>query len=360
MWLRENPVLIPLYRPLNGFGLSTQTLSTMKLMFYLPLLIIICTSLPSYLVVAFQQAASSSSSSIPKSIISSSVYKISPHHLHNQNKHHHRLPLLFAAEAVEDIDNTSTQTDNSNNKMMKILGICGGIGSGKSTACELMVDKLGCVARIDADKLAHCVYEPGSQSIRDIVEEFGKDILQSTSSSNSDTDGGSNNTVEIDRQKLGAIVFSDPKAMSKLERIVWPHVRAKIEDRIAEITSEYQSKSTMSENEIIIVEAALLLETDWHDLLDGLWVIQASPSVAVKRLMENRGLTEEEAMVRIKAQQKRRGFGSCAEGKDCLSDELRVEIDKGVVTAVVRNDGTLDELQEALGKTLSDTASLKR
>ena len=62
----------------------------------------------------------------------------------------------------------------------------------------------------------------------------------------------------------------------------------------------------------------------------------------------------------IKAQQKRRGFGVSVEGKDCLSDELRDEIDKGVVTAVVRNDGTLDELQEALGKTLSDTAALKR
>lgn len=330
-------------------------------MFYLSLLIIICTSLPSYLVVAFQPAVSTSTS-ISKSIISSSAYKISPHHLHNQNKRHHRLPFLFAAEAVEDIDSASTQTDNSNSKKMKILGICGGIGSGKSTACELMVDKLGCVARIDADKLAHCVYEPGSQSIRDIVEEFGKDILQSSSNSNNDADS-SNDTAEIDRQKLGAIVFSDPKAMSKLERIVWPHVRAKIEDRIAEITSEYQSKSSssMSENEIIIVEAALLLETDWHDMLDGLWVVQASPSVAVKRLMENRGLTEEEAMVRIRAQQKRRGFGGSVEDKDCISDELRDEIDKGVVTAVVRNDGTLDELQEALRKTLSDTvAALKR
>jgi len=210
-----------------------------------------------------------------------------------------------------------------------------------------MVDKLGCVARIDADKLAHCVYEPGSQSLQDIVAEFGNDILQS------------NDSAEIDRQKLGAIVFSDPKAMSKLERIVWPHVRTKIEERIGEIATEYQS-STPSENEIIIVEAALLLETDWHDMLDGLWVVQASPSVAVQRLMENRGLTEEDAMVRILAQQKRRSLLSKDEGSECISDELRDEIQKGIVTAVVTNDGTMEELQKTLEKTLCDATAFKK
>lgn len=209
-----------------------------------------------------------------------------------------------------------------------------------------MVDKLGCVARIDADKLAHCVYEPGSQSLQDIVAEFGNDILQS------------NDSAEIDRQKLGAIVFSDPKAMSKLERIVWPHVRTKIEERIDEIATEYQS-STPSENEIIIVEAALLLETDWHDMLDGLWVVQASPSVAVQRLMENRGLTEEDAMVRIRAQQKRRSLLSKDEDSECISDELRDEIKKGIVTAVVTNDGTMEELQKTLESTLCDAAAFK-
>lgn len=231
---------------------------------------------------------------------------------------------------------------------MKILGICGGIGSGKSTACQLMVDNLGCVARIDADKLAHCVYEPGSQSLQEIVAEFGNDVLVG---------------AEIDRQKLGAIVFSDPNAMSKLEKIVWPHVRTKIEERINEITAEYQSSSTSSstvgDNEIIIVEAALLLETDWHDMLDGLWVVQASPSAAVKRLMENRGLTEEDALVRIRAQQKRRSLLSKSEDSECISDELRDEMEKGIVTAVVTNDGTMEDLQEKLEKTLCDDAAFK-
>jgi len=255
---------------------------------------------------------------------------------------------LFSQAAV-DLDKTALTVSK-----MKILGICGGIGSGKSTACQLMVDKLGCVARIDADKLAHCVYEPGSQSLQEIVSEFGKNILLSDDSSD-------DHAAQIDRQKLGAIVFSDPKAMSKLERIVWPHVRTRIEERIKEITNDYlSSPSTTSENEIIIVEAALLLETDWHDMLDGLWVVQASPSVAVKRLMENRGLTEEDALVRIRAQQKRRSLLSKDEDGECISDELRNEIDKGIVTAVVTNDGTLDELQKALEKTLCDAAAFKR
>ncbi|KAL7427445.1 hypothetical protein ACHAXM_000858 [Skeletonema potamos] len=324
--------------------------------YFLPLLIItICTRLqPSS---AFQPTSSSASALVTTlSSISSSFrstlksnrceQKIISQHQRRQN----RLSWspLFGAAAVD-----YNKTALSVNKM-KVLGICGGIGSGKSTACQLMVDKLGCVARIDADKLAHCVYEPGSQSLQEIVAEFGKNVLLSGDSSD-------DHAAEIDRQKLGAIVFSDPKAMSKLERIVWPHVRTRIEERIKEITTEYQSsQSTTSDNEIIIVEAALLLETDWHDMLDGLWVVQASPSVAVKRLMENRGLTEEDALVRIRAQKKRRSLLSKDEDGECTSDELRNEIEMGIVTAVVTNDGTLDELQNALEKTLCDATAFKR
>eukprot|EP00985_Skeletonema_marinoi_P004484 scaffold1955_cov122-Skeletonema_marinoi.AAC.12 len=302
--------------------------------FFLPLLIITWTTLHS--TSAFQ---STSSASISSSCRSTCEQNTKLQHYQRCQNRQSWSPLFSAAS--EDHEITTPLVSK-----MKILGICGGIGSGKSTACQLMVDKLGCVARIDADKLAHCVYEPGSQSLQDIVAEFGNDILQS------------NDSAEIDRQKLGAIVFSDPKAMSKLERIVWPHVRTKIEERIGEIATEYQS-STPSENEIIIVEAALLRETDWHDMLDGLWVVQASPSVAVKRLMENRGLTEEDAMVRIRAQQKRRSLLSKDEDSECISDELRDEIEKGIVTSVVTNDGTMEELQKTLESTLCDAAAFK-
>lgn len=316
--------------------------TTMVISFF-PLLIITWTGL--HFSSAFQSTSYASTTSFtslcrPNLKSNSSEHKTISLPLRNKNSQS-RSPLFTVATDDHEI------TTPGVNKM-KILGICGGIGSGKSTACQLMVDNLGCVARIDADKLAHCVYEPGSQSLQDIVAEFGNDILIG---------------AEIDRQKLGSIVFSDPNAMSKLERIVWPHVRTKIEERINEITAEYKSSSTssstVSENEIIIVEAALLLETDWHDMLDGLWVVQASPSVAVKRLMENRGLTEEDALVRIRSQQKRRSLLSKSEDSECISDELRGEMEKGIVTAVVTNDGTMEDLQETLEKTLCDDAAFK-
>jgi dephospho-CoA kinase len=150
----------------------------------------------------------------------------------------------------------------------------------------------------------------------------------------------------------------------RLEQIVWPHVRTKIEDRLSEIKQHHhQTKgenddklpSNTKQNKVIIVEAALLLETNWHDLLDGLWVIQSSPSVAVQRLKENRGLTEDEAMARINAQQKRMGIGNPED-----ADKFRAEVQKGTVTSVITNDGTLEELKSALDAALNNPLSFKR
>ena len=135
---------------------------------------------------------------------------------------------------------------------------------------------------------------------------------------------------------------------------MWPHVRTKIEDRIGTIKEQHQKEIESTTNKIIIVEAALLLETDWHDLLDGLWVIQSSPHVAVQRLKDNRGLTEEEALTRIKAQEKRRGIGKPEEATTFTQD-----VEKGIITAVITNDGTLADLQTALDEHLNNPSSFK-
>ena len=163
--------------------------------------------------------------------------------------------------------------------------------------------------------------------------------------------------------------------LQRLEEIVWPHVRTLIEEQIHEITQKHRSSYTPeradvsslvksahpSPNEIIIVEAALLLETDWHDLLDGLWVVQSSRSVALHRLKEMRGLTEEEASARIQAQEKRRGVGNPDnDGNHHVCNKLREEMEQGIVTAVITNDGTLMDLQNALEKAFHDPRSFKR
>ncbi len=153
---------------------------------------------------------------------------------------------------------------------------------------------------------------------------------------------------------------------------MWPHVRGKIEERIDEIRREYSRPYENDDPDgatrnIIVVEAALLLETDWHDLLDGLWVIRSSSSVATRRITETRGLTEDEAETRIRSQYRRRGIGRSSvrgndddDDDDIANDELRDEMRNGVVTAIITNEGSLEELEESLRTALFDPSSFKR
>mmetsp|Transcript_3056 Transcript_3056/g.6364 ORF Transcript_3056/g.6364 Transcript_3056/m.6364 type:complete len:269 (-) Transcript_3056:2457-3263(-) len=222
-----------------------------------------------------------------------------------------------------------SSSDTSNK--LKVLGVCGGIGSGKSTACKLLVDHCKCLAHIDADKVAHAVYAPGSNSVKDVVAEFGDQIILASSE-----------IMEIDRKKLGAIVFSERSQMAKLEQIVWPHVRTMLVEKIDELKEEFNQ--TDDKQPVIVLEAAILLDAGWEDLLDGVWAVTAPSEKALDRLVETRGLTPEEAQKRIDAQASRKGIGS----------SLDKEVQEGVVHCVVQNDGTLDDLKETLQKSLED------
>lgn len=172
--------------------------------------------------------------------------------------------------------------------------------------------------------------------------------------------------------------------IQKLEQIVWPHVRTKIEQSIHDITLQHHQqqqqhnqllppvKGTITEDSndqqndknIIIVEAALLLETEWHDLLDGLWVIHSSEDVATSRLINNRGMTKEDALIRIRAQQKRKGIAivAAANGGGVVDGD-EVELHKAIgnrsITALISNNGSLDDLEKALKETLADPLSFK-
>lgn len=158
---------------------------------------------------------------------------------------------------------------------MYTIGLTGNIATGKSTVAEMLAD-LGAYV-IDADALAHDVMRPGTEVHRAIVRRFGADVV---------APGG-----EIDRAALGAIVFADPAALADLERIVHPAV-----------VRETLALLARSGAAVRVVEAIKLLEADMQRYCDAIWVVVASREQQVRRLMETRGLSLDEAQLRIDAQ----------------------------------------------------------
>jgi len=134
---------------------------------------------------------------------------------------------------------------------------------------------------IDADRLGHRVYEPGTSGFQAVVNEFGHDLVAA--------DG------TINRQLLGGKVFGDPAQMGRLTDIVWPEIRKLAAEEIADLRKR-DDKST------IVLEAAVMIEANWMDLVDEVWVVTVSPEVARERLMARNGLTAEQAQARIDSQ----------------------------------------------------------
>ena len=158
------------------------------------------------------------------------------------------------------------------------VGLTGGIASGKSTVAARMRE-LGLTV-LDADQLAHELMEPGQAAYEDVVREFGQEVLAA--------DG------RIDRKKLGDIVFRDAEKRERLNAIVHPRVIAAREEQLKQMEAE-------NPNGIAVIEAALLVESGYYKKLDRLIVCVCSPQDQIARLRA-RGLTEEEAKRRIKAQ----------------------------------------------------------
>ena len=135
-------------------------------------------------------------------------------------------------------------------------------------------------AVISADEVGHEAYAPNSESWREVVDTFGKEILQPSG--------------EIDRQKLGAIVFSDPQQLEKLNAIMHPRMARMVADRIQVLQD--QGAST------VVVEAALLFEAGWDSLVDEVWTTDSSVESVVERLQARNGMDEKEARRRIDSQ----------------------------------------------------------
>ena len=164
---------------------------------------------------------------------------------------------------------------------MYTIGITGGICSGKSAATKV-ISSMGATV-LDADKLGHQSYEKGTKCYTKLIEAFGTKIIDESNQ-------------EIDRRALGSIVFSDKTEMEKLQSIVWPEIKSLIKAEIDRIRSESGSAV------IVAVEAAVMIEAGWQDLMDTVWVFSVDPEIAIDRLMARNGLTKDDAEKRVKAQ----------------------------------------------------------
>lgn len=164
---------------------------------------------------------------------------------------------------------------------MLIVGLTGGIASGKSTIARALREEPG-LAVVDADRIAWETYRPGTEVYKKLVERFGDGIV--------------NAQGEIDRKKLGAIVFRDPEARRSLNDIVHPAVLSKLR----EIAQRERARGT----QVLVVEAALLLESPHVDrsFFDYYVLVAVDPEEQLRRLMERDGLPREEALRRVQAQ----------------------------------------------------------
>ena len=161
---------------------------------------------------------------------------------------------------------------------MRIIGLTGGIASGKSSVARIL-ESLGVVV-IDADQLAREAVSPGEEAYRSIVAGFGDGIL--------------NPDRTINRQALGKIVFADPAARRRLERITHPAIARLAEERLTALRNAGAP--------VVVYMAPLLIEAGVASRVDEIWVVYADRETQVARLMLRDGLGREEALQRLAAQ----------------------------------------------------------
>jgi dephospho-CoA kinase len=194
---------------------------------------------------------------------------------------------------------------------VKLIGLTGGIASGKSTVAAIL-RRLG-AAIVNADELSREVVQPGTPGWKEIVDTFGTEILQ--------PDG------TVDRQRLRKIIFSDPAARKKLEAVIHPRVRALAQQRFQEHAA--------AGFEIVVYEVPLLFEGNLQNSLRPVVLVATNVETQKKRLQDRDHLAESEADKHIIAQ-------------------MSLEEKRRLADYVIENDGTLDELERRVRAVLEE------
>lgn len=159
-----------------------------------------------------------------------------------------------------------------------VIGLTGGSGSGKSSIAR-QLEALGAV-RIDCDKLGHEVYQPGTAAYHRVLEEFGSDLQ--------------NEDKTINRRALGRKVFGNQEQLKALTDIVWPEIALLVKNRISQAREEGK--------QVCVLDAAVLLEAGWTDMVHEVWVTVIPEEEAVLRITERDGVSTEDALRRLQSQ----------------------------------------------------------
>ena len=197
-----------------------------------------------------------------------------------------------------------------------VIGLTGGIGTGKSTVSQILQEKKFPV--IDLDTISHEVIKI-PKVIEKIVENFGKEVLE-----NSGNFENENNAIRISREKLGKIIFENKEKRLLLNSIMHPEILHTMREQI----SKYKKN-----NKIIFVEIQLLFEVQWEKEFDYILLISAKKSTQIRRILERDKRSENDAL-------------------NIINSQLSLDEKKKRSNFVIENDGNIEELKEKIDKFL--------
>ena len=185
---------------------------------------------------------------------------------------------------------------------MIVIGLTGGIGTGKSEVTSFLAE-LG-ASVIDADVVGHEVYRKGTEGHSAVIDRFGPGVVGAEG--------------EINRAALGRLVFGDPQALARLNSLVHPRIRKAVRERLSALRG--------AGAEVVVLEAAVLLEAGWEDMVDEVWVVEAPWEAVMSRLRPRFGGDEQAIAVRAGAQ---------------MTQEDR----RRAADVTILNDGSMDRLR---------------
>lgn len=190
-----------------------------------------------------------------------------------------------------------------------VIGITGGVGSGKSTVMSVLREQFQAKTLL-ADELGHRAMKPGEEPYREICTLFGKEVVL--------PDG------QLDRAHLAEIIYADEQKRQQLNRIIHPYVKRKIQEQLRE----------WQEEPLVAIETAIMFESGCDTFCDAVWYVKTEPKIRIRRLMESRGYSEKKAEAMIAVQ---------------MSDEEGCQR----CDACIENSGSIEKianiLQELLG-----------